>query len=66
MCRADAQVGHPVGPVWLVRPLGYHHLRCVGGFPAFWPRASSGSAAVIMLLVVSVRRVPEMESGIRA
>jgi len=35
-------------------------------FPASWPRASSGSAVVIMLLVVSVRRVPEMESGIRA
>ena len=31
MCRADAQVGHPVGPVGLVRPLGYHDLRCVGG-----------------------------------
>ncbi len=41
---------------------GYALLR----FPASWPRASSGSAAVIMLLVVSVRRVPEMESGIRA
>ena len=30
MCRADAQVGHPAGPVRLVRHLGHHHLRCAG------------------------------------
>jgi hypothetical protein len=27
---ADAQFGHPGGPVRLVRQLGYHHLRCTG------------------------------------
>ncbi len=30
MCRADAQVGHPAGPVRLVHYLGYHHLRRAG------------------------------------
>jgi hypothetical protein len=36
VCRADAQVGHPAGPVRLVSLLGYHHLRCAGpgGHPA--------------------------------
>ena len=30
VCRADARVGHPAGPVRLVRHLGYHHLRRAG------------------------------------
>ena len=28
--HADAQAGHPAGPVRLVRPLGHHHLRRAG------------------------------------
>lgn len=30
MYRADAQVGRPAGPVWLVHHLGYYHLRRAG------------------------------------
>jgi hypothetical protein len=47
VCRSDAEVGHAGGPVWLVRPLGYHHLRRAGIGPRYREDLCLDAAAAI-------------------
>ncbi len=70
-CAADAQVGYPAGKIWLVRHLGYHHLRRAGpggrgrgAAPPWWTTAATRENSACWLTSPTTKQ--SSRSSIRA